>query len=383
MAARELVVNDDAVVSVAANRDFRHELDFLFVEHQIGNRARIRKRLNVLPHRGIVHNCGIVHIYIISANCDFVFIFFAKNSKIENMAKTLVIGATCVDLIIHVKKFPETDEDINFNDERMTAGGTAFNVARALQSQNSEFILCSPIGEKGVYAEFIKSELAKNKIPIFAEVAGQENGVCICLINEKREHAFLCSHKAEYVFDEKFFSKINFCEIDSIYFSGLELEEANAENEIDFIARVKSDAQKQAREIKVFFDPTSRINFIKKNLVEKIFALNPILHLNKQEALDLSGKNSFEEAAAHLSRVCENDLILTLGKDGAYIFERGANHGKKVEGIAANVVSTIGCGDAHLGICIAQIKNGASLYDAVLKANAYAAKVAQTEKASI
>lgn len=299
------------------------------------------------------------------------------------MAKTLVIGATCVDLIVHVKKFPEKDEDVNFRDEKMSVGGTAFNVARALQSQNSDFILCSPIGEKGVYAEFIKSEFAKNKIPVFAEIAGQENGVCICLVNEKNEHAFLCSHKAEYIFDEQFFAKINFCEIDSIYFSGLEMEEAAAENEIDFIARVKSEAQKSGREINIFFDPTSRINFIKKNLLEKIFALNPILHLNRQEASDLSGKNSFEEAAAHLSRLCKNDLILTLGKEGAYIFTRGENCGKKVPGFTANVVSTIGCGDAHLGICIAQMKNGASLYDAVLKANEYAALVAQTESASL
>lgn len=299
------------------------------------------------------------------------------------MAKTLVIGATCVDMIIHVKKFPDTDEDINFHDDKMSVGGTAFNVARALQSQGSEFVLCSPIGEKGVYAEFIKNELAKNAIPVFAEIEGQENGVCICLINEKKEHAFLCSHKAEYIFDENFFSKIDFREVDSIYFCGLEMEEASAEKEVDFIARVKSEAQKAGRELKIFFDPTSRIKFIEKKLVEKILALKPILHLNKQEALDLSGKNSYEEAAAHLGRICENDLILTLGKDGAYIFERGENAGRKVAGVSANVVSTIGCGDAHLGVCIAQIKKGASLYDAVSKANEYAAKVAQTEKASL
>ena len=97
----------------------------------------------------------------------------------------------------------------------------------------------------------------------------------------------------------------------------------------------------------------------------------------------MSGENSYEAAAARLSQLCKNDLILTLGKDGAYIFERSENCGRKVAGVAANVVSTIGCGDAHLGICIAQIKNDASLYDAVLKANEYAAKVAQTESASI
>lgn len=299
------------------------------------------------------------------------------------MAKTLLIGATCVDLIMHVQKFPAIGEDINFHDEKMSVGGTAFNVARAMQSQNSEFILCSPIGEKGVYAEFIKSELAKYKIPIFAEVAGRENGVCICLVNEKNEHAFLCSHKAEYIFDETFFSKIDFSEIDSLYFSGLELEEANAENEVNFIARVKSEAQKSGRKLTIFFDPTARIRFIRKNLIETIFALHPILHLNKQEALDLSGKHSVEEAAAHLSRVCDNDLIVTLGKDGAYIFERGENSGRNVAGIPSNVVSTIGCGDAHLGICIAHLKNGASLYDAVSKANEYAAKIAQTERASL
>ena len=296
--------------------------------------------------------------------------------------QTLVIGSTCVDVIIRVPTFPKPGQDVNTDGAKWSLGGTAFNVAKALQKAKSPFVLCSPVG-KGVYAEFVEQELKKNKIPVFAKVASQENGACWCLVNKKNEHAFICAHKAEYLFDKKFYKKINFKKVDSVYFCGLEMEEKTSEAEIDFLLEQKSLAAQEGRPLKIFFDPSARVMHIKKSLLKKIWRLNPILHLNQKEAFAITGLDSIPSAAAALCALTKNDVIMTTGKSGAYIYEAATQKGKKIPGAKAKVVNTIGCGDAHLGVCVARIKAGDSLAAAVLAANRYAAKVAETEKASL
>ena len=296
--------------------------------------------------------------------------------------KTLVIGSACVDVIIRVPKFPAPGQDVNTDGSKWALGGTAFNVAKALQKHKSEFVLCSPVGT-GVYANFVEVELARAKIPVFAKIKSQENGACWCLVNAKNEHAFICAHKAEYVFDARFYKRINFKEVDSVYFCGLEMEEKTSEAEIDFLLEQKALAAQDGRPLQFFFDPSARISFIKKSLLKKIWRLNPILHLNQKEAFAITGLNTVPAAAAALCALTKNDVIMTTGKSGSYIFEAAAQKGNKVPGVKATVVNTLGCGDAHLGVCVARIKAGDSLAAAVRAANKYAAKVAETEKASL
>ena len=296
--------------------------------------------------------------------------------------QTLVIGSTCVDVIIRVPKFPMPGQDVNTDGAKWSLGGTAFNVAKALQKAKSPFVLCSPVG-RGVYAEFVEKELKRNKIPLFAKIPSQENGACWCLVNAKNEHAFICAHKAEYLFDRKFYKKIDFKKVDSVYFCGLEMEEKTSEAEIDFLLEQKKLAAQEGRPLKIFFDPSARVMSIKKSLLKKIWRLNPILHLNQKEAFSITGLDTVPAAAAALFKLTKNDIIMTTGKSGSYIFEGATQKGKKVPGVKAKVVNTIGCGDAHLGVCVARIKAGDSLADAVLAANKYAARVAETERASL
>ena len=296
--------------------------------------------------------------------------------------QTLVIGSTCVDVIIRVPTFPKPGQDVNTDGAKWSLGGTAFNVAKALQKSKSPFVLCSPVG-RGVYAEFVEKELKKNKIPVFAKIPSQENGACWCLVNKKNEHAFICAHKAEYLFDKKFYKKIDFKKVDSVYFCGLEMEEKTSEAEIDFLLEQKKLADQEGRPLKIFFDPSARVMSIKKSLLKKIWRLNPILHLNQKEAFSITGLDSIPSAAAALFKLTKNDVIMTTGKNGSYIFEANMQKGKKVPGVKAKVVNTIGCGDAHLGVCVARIKAGDSLADAVLAANKFAAKIAEIEAASL
>ena len=98
--------------------------------------------------------------------------------------QTLVIGSTCVDIIIRVPTFPEPGQDVNTDGAKWSLGGTAFNVAKALQKAKSDFTLCSPVGT-GVYAEFVENELKKNKIPVFAKIKSQENALVGALSTKK------------------------------------------------------------------------------------------------------------------------------------------------------------------------------------------------------
>ena len=97
----------------------------------------------------------------------------------------------------------------------------------------------------------------------------------------------------------------------------------------------------------------------------------------------MTGLKSIPQAAAALFALTKNDVIMTTGKSGSYIFEAATQKGQKIPGVEANVVNTIGCGDAHLGVCVARVKAGDSLAAAVMAANKYAARIAEIEAASL
>ena len=63
----------------------------------------------------------------------------------------------------------------------------------------------------------------------------------------------------------------------------------------------------------LFYAPGPRGIFIDKSKTERIFDLHPVLHVNEDEAVALSGADNVEAAAARLSAWTGNTVIVTLG----------------------------------------------------------------------
>lgn len=293
------------------------------------------------------------------------------------MKKVLVIGSTVVDVIIHLEHLPRTQEDVHVLDQKMSLGGCAYNTSDMIRHFKVPYTLFSPVGT-GAYGDFVRTQLAARGAGSPIPTPDRDNGCCYCFVEENGERTFISYHGAEYLFEKEWFSLVDVNEIDSVYICGLEIEETTG---VNIVSWLECNPQLQ-----VYFAPGPRINCIAPTLLERIFALHPILHLNEEEALSYTRINgccsqapTLEQAAGYLYQQTKNAVIITLGSRGTfYITEDISEH---ISGVAASQIDTIGAGDSHIGAVIACRKLGMTYHDAIRTANLVAARVVETEGA--
>jgi len=285
------------------------------------------------------------------------------------MKQTLVIGSTVVDVQLGVPAIPRRGEDVNILSSEYRIGGCAYNVYKALRLFDSPAQLCSPVG-RGIFGNMVRKRFEDEGLIPFVSLY-EENGCCYCLIEPDGERSFLSHHGAEYLFSRSWMTGINYPDTDSVFICGLEVEDPTGSEIIEFVY--------EHPELELFFAPGPRIKHIEGEKMERLLARRdingrgPLLHLNKFEALSYSGKRKLSEAAEFLAAKTENSLVITLGEQGCYFF--GNHNGHYVPGISANVVDTVGAGDAHYGALISCLKKGMELEEACIVANKIGAAV--------
>lgn len=99
----------------------------------------------------------------------------------------------------------------------------------------------------------------------------------------------------------------------SVYICGLEVEEETGTNILSYL--------EEHPEFTVFFAPGPRITLLDPKLLERVFALHPILHLNQKEITSYTGKEELKAAAEEIYRFTQNTVIVTLGADGCYYYD--------------------------------------------------------------
>ena len=286
------------------------------------------------------------------------------------MKKVLVSGSTVVDVIIYLEHLPKTSEDVHVLRQTMSLGGCAYNVSDMIRLFGVPYTLFSPVGH-GTYGHFVREALKEKGVETPLPTPEQENGCCYCFVEASGERTFICHHGAEYLFWPEWFDLLKADEIDSVYICGLEIEERTGKHIVEYLEGHPS--------YQIYFAPGPRIGIIDKELIERIFDLSPVLHLNETEAMDFTGKANIEEAAQVLYKRTHNTVIITLGEHGAY-YDNG-NEKAYVPGVLAKQVDTIGAGDAHMGAVISRLKQGASLLEAIADANRICAAVVETDGA--
>ena len=304
------------------------------------------------------------------------------------MKQTLFIGSSCVDVILNVPSLPEPGKDENIISQKFSVGGCAFNVSSIVRQFNLPYTLCSPVGS-GIYGDFIKNRFSQLNIPVFAETPELENGCCYCIVEQNARRTFICQHGAEYRFNPEWFSKIDFSDVDIIYFCGLEVEDVDGEKIVDFLEskiNERANAEKAGEagklnkngesSITLVFAPGPRINSINKKLLDRIFALHPLLHLNDEEAISFTKADNVEKAAEILSAITDNSVIITEGKKGAFCFDKALNEKRLIPcENKVTAIDTTGAGDCHCGTIIAGLKQGYPLFECVRRANILASYI--------
>ena len=113
---------------------------------------------------------------------------------------------------------------------------------------------------------------------------------------------------------------------------------------------------------------------IEPALLNRLYKLNPIMHLNDDEIKEYFATEDVESAMYKMYDLTQNTVIVTLGSKGAAWYD-----GVAVQNVPAvkveTVVDTIGAGDSHVGAVMAGLYNGKTMAQAITDANKVAAAV--------
>lgn len=278
------------------------------------------------------------------------------------MKKILVIGSTVADVVVNLDVLPKTAEDVHIKSQRVVLGGCAHNVSDMIGHFGVPYELFSPVGT-GLYGDFVRSRLAEKGIASPVPTPEMANGCCYCFVEASGERTFIVEHGAEYLFKREWFDLLEPADYSCVYICGLEIEEKTGGVVVDFLERSG---------LPVFFAPGPRLCRIDPDLMKRIFALHPILHLNDDEAKEYAAAVDVETAAAGLYARTQAMVVITTGQEGACFYDGHALTRippTRVE----RVVDTIGAGDGHCGALMACLCRGMSPAQAIAKANAAAA----------
>lgn len=304
----------------------------------------------------------------------------------QPLKKLLVIGSTCVDVVLRLDHLPSTGEDLHPYSQHFRMGGCAYNVAKVAHANTVPLHFVTPVG-CGIFGDFVWSHLEKDGFTGPVRIENKENGCCYCFVEKDGERTFLSVHGIEYSFDESYVKDVENVAFYYTYISGLEVEEPTGDNLIDWLTSHPNRGT-------VLYAPGPRGVMLCKEKTEKVLALHPILHLNASEVITLadaissnalhadSDQFNVEVAARVLYAVTQNMVIVTLGKDGVFWLSKdGTSH--SLPGIKTTVVDTIGAGDSHCGAVLTGLCLDLPEKVIMKNANAIAATVVSKEGATL
>lgn len=268
------------------------------------------------------------------------------------MKRLLIIGSTCVDVILRLDHLPTTGEDMH-PVQRFAMGGCAFNVAQVPKAYDVDLRFVTPIGDHGVFSDFVRAHLSNAGFQGPITVPDSENGCCYCLVERSGERTFLSVHGVEYSFHAEYMDAFAGERFDYTYICGLEVEETTGGELVAWLEAHPDIAGT------VVYAPGPRGIEVDADRTERILAMHPILHLNEQEAQALAGAetDSVLAAAQALHAKTGNMVVVTRGADGVlWISADGSVH--SAPSVPSTVVDTIGAGDSHCGAVLTGLTLG-------------------------
>lgn len=292
------------------------------------------------------------------------------------MKRLLIIGSTCVDVILRLDHLPTTGEDMH-PVQRFAMGGCAFNVAQVPKAYDVDLRFVTPIGDHGVFSDFVRAHLSNAGFRGPITVPDSENGCCYCLVERSGERTFLSVHGVEYSFHAEYMDAFADERFDYTYICGLEVEEKTGGELVAWLEAHPDIAGT------VVYAPGPRGIEVDPARTARILAMHPILHLNEQEAQALAGRadtdtDSVLAAAQTLHAKTQNMVVVTRGADGVlWISADGSVH--TAPSVPSTVVDTIGAGDSHCGAVLTGLTLGWTEEDTMRFANQIASEVVAQE----
>lgn len=295
----------------------------------------------------------------------------------------LCIGAIMADVMSHVPALPGRGEGVVVEKTIAQLGGCAFNSGNAVRQLGQKCLLFAPIG-CGVWANFIREQLALRNLAGLEVQTSLDCGSCLCLVEPDGERTMITTPGIERRFEASWFDLIDAADYDLAFASGYEIDGEGGLAIIEFIERNPH--------IEFWYAPGPRTTYVSDEKMERIKALHPCWHLNDLELLQYAEKTGlpltdgsqpkdFDTifgrvrcAASVLATLSENVVVVTMGPEGAAAFFPDGKH-VLVPTEPVEPIDTVGAGDTHLGALVAARHAGKPWEEALTIANRMAAAV--------
>ncbi|MCG6217321.1 PfkB family carbohydrate kinase [Vibrio furnissii] len=287
---------------------------------------------------------------------------------LRNRRQLCLIGAAVVDIVTETPCLPQRGGDLEMQEKGIHVGGCALNIAISIKRLGLESVNALPLGN-GKWAELIRHSMNEKGLQSSLSDPSGDNGWCLALVEPDGERTFLSVSGVENHWTQETLNQLSIHDDAIIYLSGYQLASACGVEIVNWLEHLPKTTQ-------LFIDFGPRIVTMEASLLERLFAMKPIISLNRQEAEFLGMQDSRSFVEQWYSRyACP--LVLRMDSDGA-LFNNGESLGM-VAPFAAEVVDTIGAGDTHAGGVLAGLSSGWDLADAVLLGNAVASYVVSHE----
>lgn len=303
--------------------------------------------------------------YIIahSSNIDYGLIM-------TNQKKLVVLGSTNIDHILNVPYFLAPGETLSAHQYQVAMGGKGANQAVAAGRAGANIQFITALGDdsfgKEALEQFKNDGIDTSLIEI---IENEKTGVALIFVNNEGEnmigiHPGANAHLLPSMLEKK---------LDAIKSADALLMQ------LEIPLETIQMATKYAKEnnVLVALNPAPA-----KPLSNELLSQIDIITPNETEAEILTGikvdsVNNAQKAAEILHSKGIDTVIITMGKEGAWVSEK--NQGLLIKGFKVQAIDTIAAGDTFNGVLMMALLQGLKLNDAIEKANA-AAAIAVTRK---
>jgi len=273
----------------------------------------------------------------------------------------VVVGSVNVDLTVHVSELPSPGSTVTGGVFHRSGGGKGANQAVAAARLGGNVALVAAVGDDAAGRDALE-ELAREGVDVsrVTQLDDVATGVALIVVDQIGENQIAVASGAN--------ARLDGAMVETA------LSELKRHNEgvclIGF--EVGDDAIGAAAEwasahgLVIVLDPAPA-----RPIPPLVAACAPIVKPNEGESLELTGASDVTAAAASLSPITGNSVVVTMGSNGVLLFEDGVPTSLPPYDVAT--VDTTGAGDAFTGAFAIGLAGGMSVADSVNLAQAAAA----------
>jgi ribokinase len=282
----------------------------------------------------------------------------------STLKKIIVVGSSNTDMVIKADHFPMPGETILGGNFFMFPGGKGANQAVAAARLGGKVTFIAKTGND-IFGEQAISQFRKEGIDtnFIITDTNQPSGIALITIDNKGENTIVVAQGANGTLTPEDVQKA----VREFERAGLVL--IQLEIPLDAVVHAIKLAKQFGK--KVILNPAPARQ-LPDEILRELFMITP----NESEAEILLGRDikdigSIQAAAKNLYEKGVANVVITLGSDGAYIYN--ADGEQHITTMKVDTVDTTAAGDVFNGALAVAISEGKSLKDAVVFANRAAA----------